>query len=904
MDAPVPLGQLAAQLAGRTRAEQAAACRAHLDEAHRKILAAHEAGAPGDATAHAWARAADEVVTALFRAARASGPEFEVALVATGGYGRAELCPYSDLDLWFVVPPGVYADGRAKDLAEAVLYPLWDLRMEVGHAVRTIDDTLKLARDDLSACTALLDTRFLDGDRPLYEKLEREIPRQFDRDPNGFVRRVAQEKKERHARFGDTVFLLEPNLKNGEGGYRDLLAGWWAAKARFRMRDFPDLLNAGQASARQVQALVEARRFLLRVRTAAHLHAGRKQDRLTFETQEAIAPRLCAEALPAAASAGGGARVVPAVAPAVEALMQQYFLHAKAVKRETERLLDRCIVEAQRKPTLHKLDASFMLFNGQLTTNDPEVFRARPSELVRAFNVALQSGAPLYGHTRDLIADQVAQLGPKLAEDRQACAELLKLLLDDRDARSPSLLEQAHDLGILAAIMPEFAPCTGRVQHDLYHVFTVDQHQLYAVARLKALARGELATGLSAPSEAMREVKGRAALYLGTLLHDVGKPLGKGHSETGARLAQSIARRLGLSEGEVAQTEFLVRKHLLLSHLSQRRDLSDVGMVANLAQELSDEDTLRQLYLLTVADMSMVAPGNMTEWKEQLLRELYVRALAHLRRGPDLAGTEHSQLIGSRRARVAELLGEPLDALKPWFASVPDRYVGLTSAKTIARHVVLTRRRSSPVTVEVAHRARRSVSELTVCADDAPGLLSKITGVLLANRVDILAATITSRRREDGRAEALDVFLTRDRYGRPITDAKRWARVEEDLARVVTDQQSVEGLIGERRERSSLPERVVPAVRTEIDVDNQVSADFSVIDVFTQDRLGVLYTITRTLAELRLDIQLSKVATEAARVADVFYVREEGGGKLSPDRVDEVKLALAEALGNLQSRPV
>jgi [protein-PII] uridylyltransferase len=887
-------------LAGRARPEQAAACRQFLDAEHARIVEAHRAGAPGDETARAWALAADQVVTALFRAARAQFEPFEVALVAVGGYGRAELCPFSDLDLWFLVPQAVYADGRAKDLAEAVLYPLWDLRMEVGHAVRTVDDALSLAREDLTSCTALLDTRFLDGDRAIYDKLEREIPRQFDRDVNGFVRRLTTEKTERHGRFGDTVFLLEPNVKNGEGGYRDLLTGLWAAKARFRARDFGDLVTMGHATARQAQALVEARRFYLRLRTAAHLHAGRKQDRLTFETQEAIGPQLAERAVVRAPNSP--LPVEPAVAPSVESLMQQYFVHAKNVKRETDRLLERCIVEAQRKPLVHKLDHSFALFNGKVTTNDPGIFRTRPSEMVRLFNVALEVGAEIYGHTRDLVAEEVARIGSQLADDKAAGAEFMKLLADERDARTPSLLEQAHDLGILAAVMPEFAPCTGRVQHDLYHVFTVDQHQLYAVALLKALARGALGTELAMPTETMREVRGKTALYLGTLLHDVGKPLGKGHSETGARLAQAIGPRLGLSDEETAQTEFLVRKHLLMSHLSQRRDLNDVAMIANFAQELSDEETLRQLYLLTVADMSMVAPGNLTEWKEQLLRELYVRTLAHFRRGPDLAGSDRAELIAGRKERVAELLGESVESVEPWFDSVPDRYVTLTAPKQIARHVALTRRRSTPVLVEVVHRPRRSVSELTVCADDAPGLLARIAGVLLASRIDILSATITSRRREDSSSEALDVFVTRDRYGRAITDAKKWTRVEEDLARVVTGQISVEALITERRERSTLPERVVPAVRTEIEVDNEVSADFSVIDVFTHDRLGVLYTITRTLADLHLDIHLSKVATEASRVADVFYVREEGGGKLTPDRVDEVRLALAEALGKLQAR--
>jgi [protein-PII] uridylyltransferase len=764
--------------------------------------------------------------------------------------------------------------------------------------VRTVAQTLDQARDDLTAATALLDTRFLDGDRAVFEKLEREIPRLLERDPNGFVKRLGDEKDERHARFGDTVYLLEPNVKNGQGGYRDLLVGLWAAKARFRVRDFADLVTAGQASERQVRALVEARRFFLTLRIAAHLHAGRKADRLTFEIQEAIAPALCPEARPP----GADAAIQPAVAPAVEMLMQRYFIHAKSVKRETARLLERCAIEPQRKPQVRPVDGTLALWNGKLTTQDPERFRARPSEWVRIFNVALDLGVEIYGHTKELIADAVAAHGHKLRDDRQAAAELCKLLLDDRDDRTPSLLEQAHDLGLLTAVLPEFAPCTARVQHDLYHVFTVDQHQLYAVGHLKALARGELERELPLTTQAIREVERRAPLYLGTLLHDVGKPLGKGHSESGAKLAVPIAERLGLSPEDVSQTEFLVRKHLLLSHLSQRRDLNDVAMIANLAHELGDPESLRELFILTVADMTMVAPGNLTEWKAQLLRELYVRTMAHYKRGPDLTGSDQSEIVLERRRKVAELMGVPEGdaALRAWFASLPDRYVTVMPPKEIARHIALSQRRSGPVAVEVHHRPRRSTTVLTVCADDAPGLLARIAGVLLANRVDVLDAQIHSRTLPDGRVEALDVFTTRDRYGRPITDEKRWKRVEDDLGRVLSGAVDVAQLIVERREKGGLPERVTPAVRTEIEIDNEVSADFSVVDVYTQDRAGVLYAITRTLSSLSLDIHLSKVATEADRVADVFYVREaEGGGKLAPDRVDELTLALGEAIGAL-----
>jgi [protein-PII] uridylyltransferase len=890
-------------LAGRARNEQADACRAFLTSAQARIREAHFAGAPGDVTARQWADAADEVVRALFSAAAAERAGLDVALVAVGGYGRGELCPHSDLDVWLVVPRNRSADRRAQALAEAILYPLWDLRMEVGHAVRSVEESLELGRADLTAGTALLDARFLDGDRALWDKLEREVPRLFERGVNRVVRNLADEMRDRHARFGDTVYLLEPNVKNGQGGYRDLLVGLWAAKARFGVRDFGDLVGLGQASPRQAQALDSARRFNLEVRTAAHFACKRKQDRLTFEVQEAIAPRLFAEGRlgPRPTHEEG---VESAVEPSVEALMQQLFLHGKAVTRETDRLLVRCMVEPQRKPTVKPVDASFTLCNGKLALQDADVLRRRPSEMVRIFNVALELGAEIAGPTKDLIAEHVAELAPRggLTTDALAGRELMRLVADDRDTRNPSRLEEAHDLGLLAAVMPEFAPCTGRVQHDLYHVFTVDQHQLYAVGRLKALARGELAEELPTATQAMREVQRKQALYLGTLLHDVGKPLGKGHSESGAKLAAAIAGRLGLDDEDVAQTEFLVKKHLLLSHLSQRRDLNDVAMLANLAQELNDEETLRELYLLTVADMSMVAPGNLTGWKEQLLRELYVRTLAFYRRGADLDGSEQTAVVARRKKRVAELLGEPEAKLADWFASLPDRYVTATPPRAMMRDLQLSRRRKGAVAVAVVHRPRKAVSDVTVAADDAPGLLAKIAGVLVAHRIDVLGAHINTRVVGGRVVEALDTFTTRDRYGRAITDAARWKRVEDDLARVLGGAASVEAIIDERRDKSSLLERVVPKVRTEIKVDNEVSNDFSVIDVYTQDRLGVLYTITRTLADLALDIHLSKVATEAHRVADVFYVRERAGEKLDDHRVDEVRLALGEALGQLQAR--
>jgi len=884
---------VAVDLSALPRADRAASLRESLDQARQDVAAAHLAGVSGDVTSRRWTDAVDDVVRALVLAAETTHPGLGVSLVAVGGYGRAELCPASDLDVWFVVAERDRTSPRARAFAEEVLYPLWDLKLDVGHAVRSAEEVADLARDDLTACTALLDLRVLTGVEGPWKKLRKDAVRSLG-DVNVFLRRLEEERQERHRRFGDTVFLLEPNLKNGEGGSRDLLAGLWAGRARHGAADFGDLVQGGVLTARAADALVEARRFSLTLRTAVHLHARRKADRLTFEIQEAVAPRLAASWVQPAAPG-----VEPAVAPAVEALMQRYFLHAKVVRRETGGLLERCRQEKPRRSVPRPVDAVFAVADGRLVISDVAALSARPSELVRAFVVSLDQNAPLARATADTIAEVTATIGTRLSEDAEAGRQFLRLLVDERDKASPSLLEEAHDLGVLNAVLPEFAPCTARVQHDLYHVYTVDQHQLYAVARLKSLLRGELKDELPLPSEAGRAVRHKAPLYLGTLLHDVGKPLGKGHSETGARISVAVAGRLGLGPEDAAETEFLVRKHLLMSHLSQRRDLNDEAMIANLADELRDEETLRQLYLLTVADLSMVAPGNLSAWKEQLLGELYSRTLGYLTKAPKIDGeldaADPRALIGQRKDRVAELLGETPASLAAWFSGIPDRYIALTSPRQIARHVELSRRRRGPVAVETVHRLRRSMSELSVICDDAPGLLAKVAGVLLANRIDVWAASITTRRTETT-VEAVDVFVTRDRYGRPITDAKRWQRVEEDLVAVLRGK-DIGALIEERRERSSLPERVVPRVATEIEVDNDISKEFSVVDVYTQDRLGVLYQITRTLSELGLDIHLSKVATEGHRVGDVFYVRETHGGKLTDERVTELKTALLASLG-------
>jgi [protein-PII] uridylyltransferase len=876
-------------------------------------------------------RAYDEIVIGLWRAALAPDDNAgnggkagggELALVATGGWGREEVCPFSDIDFILLAPP--MAVDAARRVADRLLYPLWDAGIRVGHAVRTPRDAAHLASGDLSTATALLDLRHVAGELGLTRELARTARQVIapGGNANDFVKRLAAERQRRQDKFGDSLYLLEPNLKHGIGALRDIDTALWAAKARWSVRTPAELVPTGQLTGRQARLLEEAQDFLLMLRTRLQLQAGRPLDQLTFEIQEAVAPQLHPDArLPE-----GDIR--PAVAPAVEALMQRYYLHARNVARLSERILEMARVPARRKPRIHRVDASFLLFNGSLALKDPRILRERPSEMVRLFRVALDLDVPVYGHTKELIAEYLDGDEQLLTGDAAAARHFLDALVDARDHGQPSLLEQMHQIGILNALMPEFAPCTCRVQHDLYHVYTVDQHQLLAVAMLKRLARGELAEAHPTATAVIREVAHPAALYVGTLLHDVGKPLGKGHADKGARLTRAIGERLGMSPGEVATAEFLVRQHLTMAHLSQRRDLADPEVIERFTERVVDDQSLLQLYLCTLCDTAMTAPGNLTAWKEQLLEELFARARAFLRGQAERGQTERGQAERGQaaaeslaateqtrqsRERVRDLLSRPEQTpavagteempappapaprpaavLDASLAGIDERLFSSLGPRQMVRLIKLAwlyQDRGTPAEIAVACYPLKGHSELAVVSADRHGLLATIAAALAASRIDVLGAVIGAGRFPapgaqpaqpfgPARTLVLDVFFVRDLAGRAIPEHDaRWARFRDALNTLLAGDlggaHEAETQLLARRQRSGLAPRVTPGVTTRIKIDNDASAEATVVEVFTQDRVGVLHAITRTLTDFGLDIHLSKVATEGEQVTDIFYV--------------------------------
>ena len=873
--------------------------RAALDHMFEALPASLRAVSSGGAACRDIADLYDRALAGLFASATA-GISAPLALVATGGWARRELAPYSDIDFIILHDRDEVA---AKQAADRLLYPLWDEKLAIGHALREPRAAARLARDDLATATALLDARHIAGDRRLTTELVRATLGVLSPggNPNDFISALAAAKKARHDRFGASLYLLEPNLKQGIGALRDLATALWAAQVRWHPPRpgldpqsaeslIGNLVSMGHLTRRQGDVLSHARDFMLRVRALVQLQTKRRLDQLTFELQEAIAPALYPDAKPHEGD------IRSAVAPAVEALMRDYYLHARGVVQVADRLLESARVPARRKPRIAQIDASFITFNGELAVKDPHLFSERPSEMLRLFRVAVAEQLPVYGHTRELIAETIARDPKPLATDPIAGKLFLDALVDVRDSAQPSALEVMHQLGILSAIMPEWAPCTCRVQHDLYHVYTVDQHQLYALAMQKRLARGELADEHPFAVELWKQVKRPAALLLGTLLHDVGKPLGKGHAEKGAVVAQTVARRLGMSEDEAEVTEFLVRQHLTMAHISQRRDLTDPDVIARFAERIGNEDRLNKLYLLTLCDTAMTAPDNLNAWKAGLLSELAIRT-GRLFRGEHLRGDSVAETDADARERelrdkivqVATGDGKLDEGVARGLVDGMDSgLITQLTARQAARHVRLVaaaQHKQPPVGLEVHCFPMRGHSEVSIVAPDAPGVLAAIAGALTANRVDVLGAFLghIDLPATDGggtrRRLVIDTFYVRDLKGEAIADDdRRWPRLANDLRELLAGapvHAAVAQLIAKRRPRSGMPRRVTPGVVTEIRLHDD-SSQATIVEVMTQDRVGVLHAITQTLADLGLDISLAKVSTEGEKVADAFYVHRGG----------------------------
>lgn len=868
--------------------------KAFLAQERDRIRAAHRGGAGGLEVVACHADLVDALIGRFVRLAAEGGAEGAAgagpgcAVVALGGYGRRELNPASDVDVMILYPRRV--DGQVTAVLDQVLYGLWDLGFEVGHSCRSLADAAEMLESDLTAKTSMLEARFLAGSPAVFEEFEARLWRSLQgrRAPQYIAAKLA-EQAARHARFGGSVFLQEPNVKESPGGLRDFHLALWAARARHRLADLATLASLGLLTPGEVATCLDSLDFLLRVRSELHYRHAAKADVLSLSDQESLAASLGYQ--DDARSFG------------VERFMQHYFLRAAALHHAAARMVERCLarpdshVEAvMRKLRARDIGDGFSELTRQLHVRpDPRgVFQEDPVRLLKLFWYRQELGLELAAETQEAVRASADLLDETVRRSNRALGFFLAILQRPRGVAAT--LRQMHQLGILGAYLPEFARITCLVQFDHYHRYTVDEHTFVLLDTLEALADTEearlqefrrIATGLKRPE----------VLKLAILLHDVGKGEGHGHTERGVALAEGALARMGLGEAEAASVRFLIAHHLTMAHIAERRDLEDERMVIEFARQVGTEERLEMLYLLTYLDISAVGPQIWTEWKGSLLWELFVKTHTILTRGVPEGEAETRRAQELRAALVAELAADfGAEAVRQHLDLMPVRYVLTTSAAKLAQHLGLIEqvRRGEQAAVHWAAYPAAGYSEVLVCAPGAPGRFSNVVGTLAANGINILSAQIFSR--ADG--VMLRAFQVSDGRGAALQEEGVWRRFREDLRVVLAGQVSVRELI--RSRHRGLLAKPLPRggeIHTRIEFDNVVSDRYTVIDIRTEDRPGLLYLIASTLSRLEIDTVLAKITTEVDRVMDVFYVTEKDGRKvLDEERMEAIRAALTSAI--------
>ena len=800
-------------------------------------------------------------------------------VIALGGYGRGELHPSSDVDLMVVY------DGELSPFVQRVmqelLYTLWDLGLQVGHSLRSLEDCVAMARTDFPSRTSMQEARLVAGDKRLFARFGRVLnDNVYRHDFEQFLATTLTEREQRYRKHGASPYIGEPNIKESAGGLRDMHTAMWLGAAKFGARTLRELAARGLITPHEQEAADRALTFLWRVRNELHFFSGHKNDVLSRELQPRIAKNLGYENADDALG--------------VERFMRDYYLNARAIHRVSKRLIARCHDtlavrdSAERRQRQQALADGLVFFDGRLhrADRDPDVLRRDPVRLMKVFWHLHRLGCQL-------------SLGLERAVDESLD------VIDDDFRRSPAVRDlfldicrswgrvaltfsEMHELGVLGRYLPEFGGLTCLVQYDVYHKFSADQHSLLAVEHLEALAPGQSSESEGAAA-VFNDVEKPELLMLGMLLHDIGKAKGHGHVAKGIPLIRELTTRMGLPPDDAGMVEFLVAHHLTMSHIAQRRDIDDPKTVESFAETVGEPQRLRMLYLLTWADMRAVGPGVLTGWQARILHELYARTLARLT-GGRIEKPNRTQLV----ARLWETLGGdvPMTEVRAHLAMVQDRYLATTGVQRMAAHVRLAARLSAaPVATELFHHPDLGSSDLVVVTHDVPGLFSLIAGTLAAHGINIISAQIATR--ADGLA--IDTFQVNDPTGETVTSAAQWGRTLGALTGVLTGEQSVDALLTRRRAggKTTPPDEVKP----KISVDNRLSDEYTVIEVKCPDRLGLLYLITRTLSALALDIASARIATEIDQALDTFYVRDRGGRRLEDaESIEQVARALEQAL--------
>ncbi|MDO5619934.1 MAG: [protein-PII] uridylyltransferase [Paracoccus sp. (in: a-proteobacteria)] len=789
-----------------------------------------------------------------------------LAVLAVGGYGRAEMAPSSDIDLLLLTPYKV--TGWAESVVESMLYMLWDMKLKVGHSIRTVDDCLRLGQADMTIRTALLEHRLVTGFAPLAEDLrDRLWADLFANTIPEFVEAKLNERKDRHGRQGGQRYVLEPNVKEGKGGLRDLQTLYWIAKYIHRVDRAVELVDLGFFTRDEHSAFWQAEDFLWAVRCHLHLIAGRAVDVLSFDMQVEVARRM-------GYHDAGGRR-------GVEHFMQDYFRQATKVGELTRVFLTGLESRHVRKaPFLgrlfrrrRKLHDGFSDDMGRLTIADEASFFNDPVNILRLFQEALRTGLLIHPDAMRAVAARLDLIDDQVRNTPEAAHIFIDLLL--KHGNPERALRRMNELGVLAAFIPEFEPVVAMMQFNMYHHFTVDEHLIQCVAALAEIERGEHPDDLPLSSDIMRAGVNRRVLYLAVLLHDIGKGRPEDHSIIGARIARRIVTRLGLSAEEVETVEWLVRNHLLMSDVAQKRDIADPRTLRDFAKVVKTRRRLDLLLVLTVCDIRGVGPGTWNNWKADLLRRLHQQTVIALESGLEELNRDKRQNEAKRALRHLLIAkGWEPRAIRAELGRHYDSYwPGLPTETQAVFAGLLQGIGGDEIRIDLHPDHDRDATRAAFVLADHPGIFSRLCGALSlmgANIVD--ARTYTTK---DGFATA--VFWVQDTEGRPFAE-ERLPRLRQTIDRTLKGEIVARDVFASR-DKVKKREREF-RFPTHITFDNEGSDIYTIIEVDTRDRPGLLFDLTRTLAANHIQIVSAVIATFGAQVVDSFYVKDMFGLKL------------------------
>jgi [protein-PII] uridylyltransferase len=825
---------------------------------------------------------ADQFIRDCLASIDGSGIEGNVALVALGGYGRQELFPFSDIDLMILFRPEFRK--KVSDLADAILYPLWDTGYEIGHGVRTIDESLKQAKEDFVFRVALLDARLLGGSEDLFNDLMRVYRLDFvEGRRHDFISNLNTFDIERRDRFGSHGYLLEPNIKESKGGFRDIQSMIWAAKVVFGINSFAEIVDAGFLLPSEGERFDDAHNMLVRIRNRLHYISSRKNDQLYFEQQEDMASAFGYK------DSGKGL--------SVESFMRDVYGHLRTITVVHDLFFDHVnevlgLTEKQPQISDRELESGLEVRSNRVHLRArPEDLAAKPYLLMRAFLASAKTGAAVHHRSKMAITDNLGLINAKMRSSPRM-AKPFHAILALSESVFP-VLEGMLETGLLGMYIPEFARIDALAQHDVYHIFTVDHHLLQTVLELHKVVAEE--------QEVASLINRRRPFHLAALLHDIGKKSGRDHSEYGAELSETVGERLCLDKDEIDILSFLIRYHLFIPENALRRDLEDRAFIKRCAETIGDVERLAMLYLLSMADSRATGPLAWSEWKALLMRDMYLKIKSYLEAVaeesdvPAMVDRHYEDGVVWLREQVATL-AEKEPGLKMSVAELSADYLSSFTPQTILSHLRYHRDYYQIVRQKSLVFAEESSDHwsVLVMSNDQPGLLAKICGVMTLNQLTVVNAQIFTW--PDGTVVDMIDVKPAEQFGFEECD---WKAVNEDLDRAVSHRLGLGYRLYEKLKSSYGRKReLIGSLEYRVDVDNSGSNDFTIIEVHAGDIPGQLYRITQTLADFGINIHKAFIATEVGQLIDVFYVLDKKGNKVDDDGfLKEIVNGLMHAIG-------